>query len=197
MRMTGPPLSRDQILATFTRILNAHSLPQVVIAAHSYGTVVTAHLLHSPVLAPRIAGTLLIDPIPFLLHHPAVAHNFVYREPRKANEWQLWYFASRDADVARALARHFFWSESILFKEELEGRNVAVSLAGQDQIVDAPEVRRYLTGQQDWSDEHWKEGTFEVLYFPELDHATIFDNKGRRQALLEVLDRFCTSNVSV
>ncbi|KAI0244982.1 hypothetical protein BJV78DRAFT_1287169 [Lactifluus subvellereus] len=40
-----------------------------------------------------MAATLLIDPIPFLLHYPTVAYNFVYRQPRRANEWQLWYFA--------------------------------------------------------------------------------------------------------
>jgi hypothetical protein len=36
-----------------------------------------------------IAPVLLIDPITFLLHHPAVAYNFLYRYPRHANEWQL------------------------------------------------------------------------------------------------------------
>jgi len=55
-----------------------------------------------------IAAALLIDPTPFLLHHPSVAYNFVYRHPRHANGWQLWYFASRDANVACALSRHFF-----------------------------------------------------------------------------------------
>jgi hypothetical protein len=57
---------------------------------------------------PIIAAVLLINPIPFLVHHPAVTYNFVYRYPRHVNEWQLRYFASRDPDIARSLAPQFF-----------------------------------------------------------------------------------------
>ncbi|KAI0293585.1 hypothetical protein BC826DRAFT_1186041 [Russula brevipes] len=156
-----------------------------------------------------IAAVLLMDPIPFLLHHPSVAYNFVYRQPRRANEWQLWYFASREPDTARALSRHFFWFESVLFREDVlpdsaqgEGRKplpVAVSLAGRDQIVDAPAIRAYLTGgeQGDVDEEgdagtpsRWAKDGLEVLYFPDLDHATVFDTRRDRSALLEVLHRF-------
>jgi hypothetical protein len=181
-----------------------------------------------------IAATLLMDPIPFLLHYPAVAYNFVYRQPRRANEWQLWYFASRDADIARALSRHFFWFECVLFREDVLlssagtafGREnarrkpasisetipmrrhkpmpVAVTLAGRDQIVDAPAVHAYLTGGSGSEEQsaqvvrsaeanspsRWAKDELEVLYFPELDHATVFDTPRRRAPLLEVLRRF-------
>jgi len=156
-----------------------------------------------------IAATLLMDPIPFLLHYPAVAYNFIYRQPRYANEWQLWYFASRDADIARALSRHFFWFECVLFREDVlssagaaggEGERsvmpVAVSLAGRDQIVDAPAVHAYLTSGEQCTQgtagepSHWAQDELEVLYYPELDHATVFDTRQRRAPLLEVLRRF-------
>jgi pimeloyl-ACP methyl ester carboxylesterase len=178
MHITAPPLARDAMCTAIMRILDAHGLHRVVVAGHSYGTVIAAHLLQrqqgttpqgteqppqdnnhpsvgdtfvTPTNAnePIIAAVLLIDSIPFLLHHPAVAYNFVYRYPRHANEWQLWYFASRDPDIARALARHFFWFENILFREDVMGAGpaagekkppVAVSLAGRDQIVDAHAV---------------------------------------------------------
>lgn len=157
---------------------------------------------------PTIVAAVLVDPIPFLLHHPAVAYNFVYRRPRHANEWQLWYFASRDADIARALARHFFWFESILFREDVMGAGragekkprVAVSLAGRDQIVDAQAVWTYLTGGEGEQQRvgsgscgppsRWARDGLEVLHFPELDHATVFDARADRAALLEVLSRF-------
>ncbi|KAI0039539.1 hypothetical protein FA95DRAFT_1577541 [Auriscalpium vulgare] len=189
MRLAAPPLPRDAMCAAVARILDAHDLPRVVVAGHSYGTVVAAHLHHNPAFAARIAGMLLVDPIPFLLHHPDIAYNFVYRVPRAANEWQLWFFASSDPDIARALARHFFWFENILFKEELAGRRVAVSLAEKDQIVNAQEVRRYLTGQDEPS-ARWAEGDMEVLYHAGLDHATVFDTPERRRTLLEILGRF-------
>jgi len=177
-----------------------------------------------------IAATLLIDPIPFLLHYPAVAYNFVYRQPRHANEWQLWYFASREPDTARALSRHFFWFECILFREDVLGATsgggrgststsaagkqgkkrpmpVTVSLSGRDQIVDARAVRAYLTGSKDPEEEEeqanlvgkgraglppsrWEQDGLEVLYFPELDHATVIDTPIDRAPLLGALRRF-------
>ena len=238
MHITAPPLARDAMCAAITRILDAHGLHRVVVTGHSYGTVVASYLLrrqqgtttngttpqgteqapqeenHTTVgdtTSPTIVAALLVDPIPFLLHHPAVAYNFVYRTPRHANEWQLWYFASRDADIARALARHFFWFESILFREDVMGAgragegekkpHVAVSLAGRDQIVDACAVRAYLTGGEEEQQQlvglgssgppsRWVGDGLEVLYFPELDHATVFDARADRAALLEVLSRF-------
>ena len=58
--------------------------------------VVATHILHDAHLSTRVAAMLFIDPIPFLLHLPNIAYNFVYRDLRIANEWELWYFASRD-----------------------------------------------------------------------------------------------------
>ena len=149
MHMTSPPLSRDANCRAIFRILASLQIPRITLISHSYGTVLTTHILHDPDLSPMVSSTLFIDPIPFLLHLPTVAFNFVYRTPRTANEWQLWYFASRDADVSRALSRHFFWAENVLWKEELECRRVAVVLSGDDQIVNSEEVRRYLTGEQE------------------------------------------------
>lgn len=191
MHITHPPFPRAQMNATISRILDAHNLDRVVLISHSYGTGLSAQVLHDPSLAPRIAATLFIDPIPFLLHHPSVAYNFLYRTPKTANEWQLWYFASRDADTARALGRHFHWFENVLFKEELEGKKVAVSVSGQDQIINGPGVRRYLTGEEE-ARAYWEKDGLEVLWNPELDHATVFDTVERRKRLLDVVARFVT-----
>ncbi|OBZ69286.1 hypothetical protein A0H81_10886 [Grifola frondosa] len=139
MRMCSPPPTREALLDAITYVLDTHDFDHVVVAAHSYGTVTAAHMLRDPALSERVSAWLLVDPIPFLLHLPAVAYNFVYRPPRTANEWQLWYFASRDPDIARALARHFFWAQNILWKEDLVGRRVAVILSERDQIVDTLE----------------------------------------------------------
>ncbi|KIJ19163.1 hypothetical protein PAXINDRAFT_166994 [Paxillus involutus ATCC 200175] len=188
-RITSPPLSRTATVTAIRSILDALSLGRVVVASHSYGTVVTAHIFRSPEVAPRVAATLFVDPIPFLLHLPDVAYNFMYRSPRTANEWLIWYFASRDPDVSRTLARHFFWSENTLWKEDLDGKAVAVTLGGQDQVVNSEAVRRYLTGE-DKMEEYWQGGGLEVLYHPELDHAMVFHTKKRRRLLIDVLDRF-------
>jgi pimeloyl-ACP methyl ester carboxylesterase len=117
MRITSRPLSHRALCIALENIIDAHRIQKFVLAGHSYGTVLSASILRSPTLGPRVSGSVLIDAIPFLLTHPAVAYNFVYRAPKEANEWQLWYFASRDPDIARTLARHFFWSECIMFRQ--------------------------------------------------------------------------------
>ena len=88
---------------------------------------------------------------------------------------------------------------------------VTVSLAGRDQIVDARAVRAYLTGNKDPEDEageqvnvnrvrgkgragvppsRWEQDGLEVLYFSEMDHATVFDTPRDRAPLLDALRRF-------
>ncbi|KAF8967276.1 hypothetical protein BDZ97DRAFT_1916888 [Flammula alnicola] len=216
---------------------------RVLLSAHSYGTFVAGWIVRECVdtdlvekstsgstepsvsaavemapgsrLAKKIAHLVLVDPIPILLSNPAVAHNFLYREPStvcphtlgsahdlnletdlalptasspqnmpltkrpepswfsSASAWQLWYFASRDADIARTLYRSFFWTEGGIWREEIgafvngdgveestdgvvrrKGRNVAVVLGGMDQIVPSEAIRRYLTREVKWK-ENW------------------------------------------
>ncbi|THH33144.1 hypothetical protein EUX98_g1045 [Antrodiella citrinella] len=190
MHMSPPPLDREEFLAALTNILDFHGMDQIVVSGHSYGTVLAAHMFKNPALSSRVVAWQLMDPIPFLLHLPAVAYNFVYRKPRTANEWQLWYFASRDADIARFLSRHFFWTDNILWKEDLKGKPVGVVLSGSDQIVDVAEVRRYLTGEKDM-ELQWKEGDLEVLFCPGLDHAQVFDTIQLRKPLVDMIMKFC------
>ncbi|KAF9460635.1 hypothetical protein BDZ94DRAFT_887447 [Collybia nuda] len=279
MHITSQPVPpRPLILKSINDILISLNISRVVLAAHSYGTYVR-----------KITHTILIDPIPILLHLHSVAYNFLYRIPRSAAEWQLWYFASRDADVGRTLGRAFFWEEGGLWGSDLaqymassnvadedssvyvegesetarlltvsRGRNLAIVLAGKDQIVPAETVRRYLTGEPEpsarWVRRGWKSpatspsssssslatpkvgvssfslskalssspmstlhpsimagkpggsdggygtlrdvasedsgGELEVLFYPDLDHATVFDTKERRKRILDVLHRY-------
>ncbi|GLB34536.1 putative CTL (choline transporter-like) family protein [Lyophyllum shimeji] len=84
-----------------------------------------------------------------------------------AAEWQLWYFASPDPDVARTPGRAFFRSEGATWAQDVQkwmcvegeknngdasqsGANVIV-LAGNDQIIPAEQIGRYLTDLSDAS----------------------------------------------
>lgn len=188
-RIARAPIPRHDMIDAIRDILDFHSFEKVVVVSHSHGTTFAAHMMKEPSLAPRITAMVLVDPITFLLHLPPVAFNFVYRKPRTANEWQLWYFASRDADVARALGRHFFWEENIIWKEDILDKRVGVVLSGRDQIVDSHEVWRYLTEETEFVT-GWKKDNLEVLFYPELDHAQVFDTDDRRRPMVEMVTKF-------
>ena len=75
-----------------------------------------------------------------------------------------------------------------MWKEDLDGgRRVAVVLSEKDQIVDAKAVRKYLTGEESL---RWERDGLEVLWYPGLDHATVWDTEERRKPLLEIVRRF-------
>jgi hypothetical protein len=124
-------------------------------------------------------------------------HPQTWRKPKRANEWQLHYMASKDLGVAHTLARHFFWSENILWKEDVRGHNVTAVLAGRDLIVDTEKVGAYLSGADEKSKEAgaWKEkplkgSGLEVVYFPEIDHGQVFSVRGRMMEIVGIVKRY-------
>jgi pimeloyl-ACP methyl ester carboxylesterase len=150
-RITAPALSKDEMCDEIATILAHHGWDKVVLAAHSYGTIISAHLLKSPLTAPMIGPIVFMDPVSILLHLPNVAYNFTRRRPKRANERQLHYFASTDMCISHTLARQFFWSESVLWKKDIKDRNMTFSLSGRDLIVDSEAVGRYLVSDHDAS----------------------------------------------
>lgn len=174
MHMTPQAVApRSQMLSSLNIILDdLYSKDQigwnrVVFAAHSYGTIIAGWIVRDCIgnleddsLINKIAHLVFVDPIPILISNPSVAHNFLYREPwtttsptsstwysgsySAASAWQLWYFASRDADVARTLFRSFFWSEGGMWREE-----VAAFLRGRELRHDVESSARYHDGVDD------------------------------------------------
>ncbi|KAL1622677.1 hypothetical protein SLS56_008602 [Neofusicoccum ribis] len=196
-RITSPVMQKEQMCAEINRILNAHGWDKFILASHSYGSVISTHMLHDPTTSPKIASVLLIDPVTLLLHLPDVAYNFMSRKPARANEHQLSYFASKDMGVAHTLSRCFFWSENILWKDDLAGRDATVSLAGRDLIVDAQTVGAYLVDRHlkavddSWKERRWVGKGVDVLWFAGLDHAQVFDGLADRAKLIDVLKEYC------
>lgn len=103
--------------------------------------------------------------------------------------------------VAYTLSRQFFWSENILWKEDLIERRATVFLSGKDSIINAPLVRaylhngdgeerqsgKYISSQSEASEaNHTADGIvpssgqvddrrLNVVWCPDLDHGQIFD----------------------
>jgi pimeloyl-ACP methyl ester carboxylesterase len=202
-RLTSPPLNKAEFLRQMAKILEHHQWNRFTVAAHSYGSVQTTHLLHSKSLGHMVTSVVLIDPVTVMLHLPDVAYNFTRRKPRGAYEWLLWYFASTDPGVARCLGRHFFWRENIIWKEDFEHadpvyrRKVAVCLAGRDVLVNTPSVAQYLTDlgvtglNQARGTAENRTTDVEVLMFPHLDHAQIFDTPADCQKVIRLIRSYC------
>ena len=109
-RLTHAISTRPEFLAELTKILDAHDFRRFVLLSHSYGSVLSTNVLTDDVLAARVAATFFVDPVTIMLHMPAVAYNFTIRQPRHANEWQLWYFASKDPGKEEPLSTRGSWS---------------------------------------------------------------------------------------
>ncbi|KAF2638704.1 hypothetical protein P280DRAFT_404281 [Massarina eburnea CBS 473.64] len=192
-RITSPMIDRDETCRQINAILDKHGFNKVVLISHSYGSVITTHLLQNPTTAARIGPMLLVDPVTFLLHLPDVAYNFTARQPRRANEHQLHYYATSDMMVSHTLARNFFWAENVLWKEDLGGRPVTVSLGGKDLISDTETVGRYIAGvdlkteDKTWKDRKMTGNGLEILWFPTCDHAQVFERVEGRKKLADVV----------
>lgn len=119
-RLTAPVPRSAELVSQLTTLINQHfGTGRVVLVAHSYGTVLSTPILNDPHLASRISGTLLIDPVSIQLYMPDVAHNFTRRKPIRADERALQWIG-RDPGVAHTLGRHLFWSESVLWRDQIE-----------------------------------------------------------------------------
>ena len=115
----------------------------------------------------------------------------------------LYYFASQDAMVSHTIARRFFWSEYILWKEDVENLPLTVTLSGQDIIVPAHPVWQYLTNgssarpvpcsfdnetshllREDTAE--WENGLLKVVWFEEFNHAGLFKSKRAQRGIAEI-----------
>ncbi|KAJ6181465.1 hypothetical protein N7485_000107 [Penicillium canescens] len=203
-RITHTALEKEVMICEVMEIIRHHRWSKFVLVSHSYGSIIAAHLIKSDRFAPLVGPMVFIDPVAFLLHLPDVAYNFIARRPARANEYQLWYFASKDIGVAHTLARRFSWIDNILWKEELgikaennqEGRNITVVLSGKDLIVNTEIVGQYLMGcswmakekrEWAWKNKPWIGYGLELLWFEQLDHAQIFDSETTRRPVIRAI----------
>ena len=70
----------------------------------------------------------------------------------------------------------------------MQDRRVTVSLSDQDLIVDTEAVGRYLAdGRGNWTQQKWQGQGLDILWFPKLDHAQVFDSKQDRRILTNVV----------
>ena len=157
----------DSTVKTFIDMLNADGHAQACFAAHSLGSTAVSWMLHDDEGKKRVASTVLLDPVVFLLCDPTVATTFVYKDPKDTVDFLMHFCLSRELFIANALSRHFNWSHNILFVEDLadafprpdktlEDRkrsgsrtdsaavNHTIFLSSHDSIVPVGKVQKYL-----------------------------------------------------
>lgn len=202
-RICPSALDSSRMRHEIHKILDEHGWTDFVLAAHSYGTAIASNMLQHQLFEDRIKAAVLMDPICFGLHLPDVAYNFTRRGPTGANERMLYYFASQDMMVSETLARHFFWSEYILWKDDISDLPLTVSLSGKDLIVPKEAVWKYLTGSDihdvsyDGLSDHaqrtreTEQGQLRVVWFDSFDHAGLFASKGACRGVARTVMEYC------
>ncbi|KAK3616996.1 transcription elongation factor spt5 [Elasticomyces elasticus] len=199
-RLTSQTLRRQEMVRQIRQILSHHGWDkqQFVLAAHSYGTVIATHMLHDPLISPRIGPVVLADPINLWVHMGDIAYSFTAKVPKSASEIQLHYFACTDMGAAHAVTRRFIWTENVLWKREMKGRQFGIVLGGRDIIMAARRCRDYIL--EDFSDheidsfqggEVVRTKEMEMLWFDDLNHAEAFVFREERQRVVDMVWRYC------
>lgn len=185
MRITTQVPSSAELVACLAEMLAIWGHDNAHFVGHSFGSVVLAWVARR---APELmCMATFIDPVCFLLIKPDVCYNFIYRQPRTPLELFIQYFAARELFIAHSLSRNFFWFENILWAEQLGDTPTLVVLSGQDAIVPAHSVLRYLTAFK----KQRSVSTLRVLWFPDLGHGdflfSAYDAVVRELSLLAVM----------
>ncbi|CAE7947142.1 ANKRD54 [Symbiodinium sp. KB8] len=163
MRINEDVPSSAEMVACLRDMLASWEFDSAHFVGHSFGSIVVAWMCKNSKETVKVATFL--DPVCFLLIKPDVCYNFMYRRPETPTQLLMHYFVARELFIAHSLSRNFFWYQNLLWPEELVMPTL-VMLSGEDSIVPAHSVRRYLTGwlQQQSTD------ALRLLWFPNLGH---------------------------
>lgn len=138
---------------------------KVALLGHSYGTLyASAFLQQHP---ERVACSVMMDPVCFLLCDCNIALNFLYRRPRTLFDVLRFAFVSKNLHMQYNLRRHLWWQECLLWFEDIPtttpprhahagaaaaGSGVPhrclVQLSGGDTISPADVVQRHYEAQR-------------------------------------------------
>ena len=93
MTVRGPTV--EESVSSIVRVLDDYHHESACFVAHSLGTVLAPWMLHDSRGRRRVASTVLMDPVCFLLCDPTVATKFVYKDPTNALDFLMHFNLSR------------------------------------------------------------------------------------------------------
>lgn len=174
--------SSAEMVACLSEMLTNWGHESAHFIGHSFGSVPVAWMVRR---APEMVKmATFMDPVCFLLVKPDVCYNFIYRKAATPARLVMEFFAARELYTAHSLSRNFFWFENMLWPEQLTMPSLIV-LSGEDTIVPAHSVRRYMATfiQQHSMD------TLSVLWFADHTHGQLIGPGGapHRKRVLEAM----------
>lgn len=117
--------------------LRSHTVERCVALGHSFGSLPISWLIRQH--PSQVTRCVLVDPVCIFLNLPDVCVNFLYKRPRTLFGKMMRVFGAREFGIAKTLMRHFFWTDNVLFPEQIpEGSSVV--LMGNDRILPVKEI---------------------------------------------------------
>ncbi|KAK9710047.1 hypothetical protein K7432_008680 [Basidiobolus ranarum] len=177
MRFIEEAPSMEELGREIEAMLESHGFRNACFIGHSLGSIVVSWMVNHHL--KRVRSAFFIDPICFLLFHPSVAYNFVYRVPKTAREHLLRYYASQELFISNFISRYFIWFHSLLLTDRISlPKKMFVYLSENDLLVPTRVVEKYL-----------KDTNVHCRVFDGLDHASFLFSPKEENEIIENVKR--------
>eukprot|EP00397_Hematodinium_sp_SG-2012_P016772 GEMP01017123.1.p1 GENE.GEMP01017123.1~~GEMP01017123.1.p1 ORF type:complete len:417 (+),score=64.14 GEMP01017123.1:61-1311(+) len=163
------PVRKKPFLQAVLDALERHKTQKAIIVGHSFGSIHASWVVQGiPDIVQRV---VLIDPVSLLLCLPCVARNYLYQEfTGLAGKYHG--MICMELGISRAMRRHFWWTESVLFPNMLPPESVVV-LAEYDYFIPTKEIYLSICDMSDKS--------VQAAVIPKIGHGRcLFDAKALR-----------------
>ncbi|KXJ92524.1 hypothetical protein Micbo1qcDRAFT_222283 [Microdochium bolleyi] len=181
-RICPQAVSQREFVSSMRAILSQHSLEDVVLVGHSYGTLMVRSLLDDPIVNSKVHSVILIDPASIMMHMPELGYNIMKRKPETAPQLEMQWFAAADPRTAHTLTRRLHWQDCILWREQLLEKRTTVVVASRDCVTSPSATASYVyyghvnyheSDKKEWrkTPDTWTgRGELELFYLWDRDH---------------------------
>ncbi|CAE7469449.1 unnamed protein product, partial [Symbiodinium pilosum] len=150
MRFSDDVPGAHEVATNIGNMLQVWGLQTAHFIGHSFGAFVVAWVLRYA--SSYVARTTLIDPVCFLLlkvlsqgHELQQVRHDTGMDPM---EIVLKYFVMTELFICNFVCRCFFWEESHLDMQDLEGTSALIVLESEDLVVPTYSVRSLVLAEQ-------------------------------------------------
>lgn len=150
MRLHTEVFPMATIVSSIQQLLHFLRQKSFTTISHSYGTLIHSCLIKQcpELIANQVS--IFIDPVCFLLFDYRYLKNFIYRQPRSANQLLLHSSCTEDLYSIYAIERHLCWYECNLWSEDIFENHLRIHVffSEDDDIIPVAFVDEYLRKSQ-------------------------------------------------